>query len=114
MVISADSVLGFEPCGDQRPSGSLCSGVYYHPAYGTVVVHEDGDNMIMEFRQQRLPLHHLEGNIFQVMRLKEDTLFMTLPVQFRTTGSKVNALAVPLEPSVAAIVFKKQMERGGQ
>ncbi|HIT05225.1 MAG TPA: serine hydrolase [Candidatus Scybalocola faecipullorum] len=114
LVISADAVLGFEPCGDQRLSGSLCSGVYYHPAYGTVVVHEDGDNMIMEFRQQRLPLHHLEGNIYQVMRLKEDTLFMTLPVQFRTTGSKVNALAVPLEPSVAAIVFKKQTERGGQ
>jgi CubicO group peptidase (beta-lactamase class C family) len=86
------------------PSHTLAdyAGEYAHPAYGTVRITRDGDALRWAGLGLDLPMIHRHHDVFEtVERLP---WFGNWSVQFATG---VESLAVPLEPAVAPIIFRR-------
>lgn len=75
----------------ERPDDSLCPfrhanaeciGSYHSDAYGTYRICEKDGRLCLVYKDWILPLEHLSGNLFKVPELKEDTLFIDMPLQF--------------------------------
>lgn len=82
-------------------------GAYVDEAYGAVHVREDSRGLILDFHGQELPMEPLGGSLFKVEDLKEDTLFLTLPVWFEKGDREEPKLSILLEPLTDPVVFRK-------
>jgi CubicO group peptidase (beta-lactamase class C family) len=90
------------------PSHTLAdyAGEYAHPAYGTVRITRDGDALRWAELGLDLPMIHRHHDVFEtVERLP---WFGNWSVQFATgVEGHIESLAVPLEPAVAPIIFRR-------
>jgi len=94
---------------DTRPSHELRSytGDYEHPGYGRVSVRIEGGNLVLMLDDFAAPLKHYHYDVFEI----DDPLNL-VPLSGLVTFSldkkgEIDRVAVPLEPSVPDIVFKR-------
>jgi hypothetical protein len=94
---------------DTRPSHALADYAheYAHPAYGTVRIACDGDTLGWQGVGLDQPMAHRHYDVFEIAA--EPTVwFENRTVQFATgVEGDIESLAVPLEPQVAPIVFRR-------
>jgi CubicO group peptidase (beta-lactamase class C family) len=94
---------------DTRPSHALADYAheYAHPAYGTVRIACDGDTLRWQGIGLDQPMVHRHYDVFEIAA--EPTVwFENRTVQFATgVEGDIESLAVPLEPQVAPIVFRR-------
>ncbi len=85
------------------------AGIYEHPAYGTVkVIHED-DNLLIERAGTRSVLEHCHFNIYNIEESAYPRVFRPeLTVTFHIDhDAKIDRFSAPLDPNVDEIVFRK-------
>ncbi|MBR6028149.1 MAG: serine hydrolase [Clostridia bacterium] len=97
-----------DPPADAVADPAACAGTYAHPGYGPLKVTEADGRLTLHWKKWLLPLTPC-GSLFRVEGLKEDTLYLTLPVTFRGSG-RASTMEIPLEPTVAPIVFEREAE----
>ena len=94
---------------DTRPSHALADYAheYAHPAYGKVRIARDGDTLRWQGIGLDRPMGHRHYDVFEIAA--EPTVwFENRTVQFATSvEGDIESLAVPLEPQVAPIVFRR-------
>ena len=103
------------PCGsasDQpaafRHSVSECVGSYRSDAYGVYRICEKDSRLLLAYKTWLLPLEHLTENLFRVPELKEDTLFIDMPLQFTEDAAhKITGFTLRLERTVSPVFFQK-------
>ena len=85
------------------------TGDYVNPAYGTLQVVKEAKELKLYFKQWKLPMKCLCGQTFQVSNLKEDTMFMDVPLtyDFDEKTGKAKGFFIKLEPLVKEIWFEK-------
>jgi CubicO group peptidase (beta-lactamase class C family) len=92
---------------DTQPSHDLdaYTGEFEHPAYGTITVRRDGEQLWLTHHKLDVPLTHFHYDIFQVTI---ERFFFSSKVNF-FTGHKgeIESLAIALEPAVQPITFKR-------
>jgi CubicO group peptidase (beta-lactamase class C family) len=94
-----------------RPAHALVEyeGEYEHPAYGTLRVRREGAALAADYHGIPLPLEHWHYETFRATTSDKTLSDLKLYVLFRTnTKGDVDALSLPLEPSVDDIVFVKR------
>lgn len=95
---------------DTRPSHDLADfcGAFEHPAYGRVVISQNGDGLHWAWRGTSAKLAHLHYDTFQLPYVYGDLNPDDLVVAFRTgRDGDIASLAAKLEPLVADIVFTR-------
>jgi hypothetical protein len=110
------SAAARKSAGDERKTGTKpahtldeYTGEYVHPAYGSVIVTQQGDALAATFHDIPMKLNHWHFETFrgevQESALADAKLFF----QFYTDlQGEVDRLTVPLEASVEPIAFKKR------
>ena len=86
------------------------AGVYENPAYGELKVELAKDGLYLHFKDWLLPMEHFHYDTFRVRGVKEDTIFITMPMTYHyeeLTG-KLDGFSLKLEPEVDPVWFKKQ------
>jgi CubicO group peptidase (beta-lactamase class C family) len=95
---------------DTRPSHDLadfCS-VYEHPAYGRVVITQEGDNLHWAWRGTKATLSHRHYDSFQLPYVFAELNPDDLVISFATDrDGNISSLSAQLEPLVADIVFTR-------
>ena len=97
---------------DTRPSHALAdyANEYAHPAYGSVRISCNGDVLRWQGLGFDLPMVHRHYDVFEIAP-EPAAWFENKTVQFATgVEGHVESLAVPLEPAVAPIVFRRLPE----
>jgi hypothetical protein len=97
---------------DTRPSHALAdyANEYAHPAYGSVRISCSGDVLRWQGLGFDLPMVHRHYDVFEIAP-EPAAWFENKTVQFATgVEGHVESLAVPLEPAVAPIVFRRLSE----
>ncbi len=102
---------------DTQPSHDLeaYAGEFEHPAYGTITIRREGEQLRLTHNKFNVPLTHFHYDIFQVTI---ERFFFSSKVNF-FTGQKgeIESLSIALEPAVQPIVFKriasKEMQEKG-
>ena len=92
---------------DTHPSHALAAytGQYQHPAYGTIKIENDHDQLKLLFNELSLPLQHYHYDIFEATWEQVETSFK---LSFTTNlQGDIASLASQLEPAVKEIVFKR-------
>jgi CubicO group peptidase (beta-lactamase class C family) len=80
------------------------AGQYRHPAYGCITISLQDGRLAFQYRDLRLALIPQDGDNYTLYYAPYD---VHLPVHFqRDAAGAICALAAPLEPSVAPIVFR--------
>jgi hypothetical protein len=95
---------------DTRPSHDLADfcGAYVHPAYGRVVITQDGDSLHWVWRGTKAKLAHRHYDSFQLPYIYGELNPDELVVTFATDrDGNIASLSVQLEPLVADIVFTR-------
>jgi hypothetical protein len=95
---------------DTRPSHDLADfcGAYEHPAYGRVVITQDGDRLHWAWRGTKARLAHRHYDSFQLPYVYGELNPDELVVTFATDrDGNITSLSVQLEPLVADIVFTR-------
>jgi CubicO group peptidase (beta-lactamase class C family) len=90
-----------------QPSHSLgeFAGAYENPAYGTINVILDGDQLKATYNDIPTSLSHYHYDVFQAA---DKLTYENMKFNFLMNGkAEVDKLSVPLEPAVADIVFKR-------
>lgn len=94
---------------DAPPSHPLAdyAGDYAHPGYGTFAVSVDGDRLLPHYNNiEELEFSHRH---YDTWDLKLELFEAVMPASFVTDADgEIASLTVPLEGSVAPIVFEKQ------
>jgi CubicO group peptidase (beta-lactamase class C family) len=84
-------------------------GDYEHGGYGTLAVALRDGRLEMTYNGIATPLEHWHFEVFNGAEGAKDPVFENLKVLFQTNvDGEVAAAAVPFEPQVADIVFKKK------
>ena len=86
------------------------TGVYENPAYGELKVELAKNGLYLQFKDWLLPMEHFHYDTFRVRGVKEDTIFITMPMTYHyeeLTG-KLDGFSLKLEPEVDPVWFKKQ------
>jgi hypothetical protein len=84
-------------------------GVYRHPAYGTVEIRRTNGRLVAAWRGMEATLEHWHYETFRAADDDDAELLAGLPIQFRTDmAGEVATLAIPLEPAVEPIVFRRE------
>ena len=86
------------------------TGVYENPAYGELKVELAKNGLYLHFKDWLLPMEHFHYDTFRVRGVKEDTIFITMPMTYHyeeLTG-KLDGFSLKLEPEVDPVWFKKQ------
>jgi hypothetical protein len=94
---------------DTRPSHALAgyANDYAHPAYGAVRIASDGEALHWHGLGLDLPMVHRHYDVFEIAAAPM-AWFANKTVQFGIgVEGHVETLAVPLEPAVAPIVFRR-------
>ncbi len=98
---------------DTSPSHPLTAylGTYRHPAYGDMVVTEDGGELRLQFGAYRFPLLHYHYDVFRFAppagnpvhnRFRWRVTFNTDP------DGSIGSISAPVEPTVPPIVFVRR------
>lgn len=104
---SADGSASAIPAGF-RHSAAECAGSYRSDAYGVYRICEKDSRLFLAYKAWLLPLEHLTGNLFRVPELKEDTLFIDMPLQFTEDAAhKITGFTLRLERTVSPVFFQK-------
>ena len=93
-----------------RPSHDLADfcGAYEHPAYGRVVITQDGDSLHWAWRGTKAKLSHRHYDSFQLPYVFGDLNPDDLVITFATDrDGNIASLSAQLEPQVADIVFTR-------
>lgn len=94
---------------DTRPSHVLAdyANEYAHPAYGKVRVSCNGDGLRWQGLGLDLPMFHRHYDVFEITP-EPAAWFENRTAQFATgVEGHIESVAVPLEPAVAPIVFRR-------
>jgi hypothetical protein len=97
---------------DTSPSHVLAdyANEYAHPAYGKVRITCDGTALRWEGLSLDLPMIHRHRDVFETVP-EPMAWFGKRTVQFATgVEGHIESLAVPLEPAVAPIVFRRRLD----
>ncbi len=99
-----------------RPAHPLeeYAGDYEHPGYGPLKIEVHDGHLVITYNGIRASLEHWHFEVFDAPRADNDPALaeLNLKFQFQTNvKGYVNAVAVPLEPSVKPIVFLKRPEK---
>lgn len=89
------------------------TGVYENPAYGELKVELVKNGLYLHFKDWLLPMEHFHYDTFRVRGVKEDTIFITMPMTYHyeeLTG-KVDGFSLKLEPEVAPVWFAKRVAK---
>ncbi len=88
------------------------AGVYENPAYGRYEVLLEDGKLLLAYKKWKLPLEHFHYDTFRVRDLKEDTVYMTVPMTFSydERSGRINAFTLLLERTVAPVRFAKVPE----
>jgi CubicO group peptidase (beta-lactamase class C family) len=95
---------------DTRPSHDLADfcGAYEHPAYGRVVITQDGDSLHWAWRGTKAKLAHRHYDSFQLPYIYGELNPDELVISFATDrDGNIASLSAQLEPLVANIVFTR-------
>ncbi len=96
---------------DTHPSHPLSSytGEFEHPAYDTISIKQDGEQLTLTLNEMTMPLTHYHYDIFHVT-LKR--FFFSSKVSFATgLKGEIEGLSISLEPAVNAITFKRAADQ---
>jgi CubicO group peptidase (beta-lactamase class C family) len=95
-----------------RPSHALkdYTGEFENPAYGTITVKESHDRLGVSFHGFDAKLEHFHYDVFRLADLEGTaTPFDGVKMQFQSNvDGDIDRVTVPLEPSVAPIVFTRR------
>ena len=91
---------------DTDPSHALdaYTGDYEHPAFGTLTIKQEGEQLAFVFNDFSAPLTHYHYDVFEV---KLERFEIDAKLSFSTNLKGDIESAVPLEPAVKAIVFTR-------
>ncbi len=104
-AVATDPVPAAAP-GAPAPGGY--TGMFSHPAYGDISVSPAGSHLRINYYNSSWPLEQLSATSFY-FALQAFGANRKVPVTFHLDGSgTVDALAIPLEPTVAPIQFVKR------
>jgi len=95
---------------DTRPSHDLADfcGAYEHPAYGRVVITQEGENLHWAWRGTKATLSHRHYDSFQLPYVFGELNPDELVISFATDrDGNISSLSAQLEPLVADIVFTR-------
>ncbi len=95
---------------DTRPSHALADfcGAYEHPAYGRVVITENGDGLHWAWRGTKSPMSHVHYDSFQLPFVYGELNPDDLVISFATDrDGNIASLSAKLEPQVSDIVFTR-------
>lgn len=93
-----------------KPSHPLpdYAGTYFHPGYGELKVDLKDGHLSFIYNEIGTPLEHWHYDTFNGLK-SDDPAFEATKLTFQTDpNGRVAAVAVPLEPAVDDIVFKKR------
>ncbi len=99
-----------------RPSHALAeyAGEYEHPGYGRARIETEGNGLKLTYNRLSTPLNHFHYDVFEAPEDPLNPLQRTL-VSFATNlQGGVDSVAIPLEPNVSEIIFRRlppQLER---
>ncbi len=99
-----------------RPAHPLeeYAGDYEHPGYGPLTVELHDGQLVSTYNGIRATLDHWHYEVFNAPKADNDPALadLNLKLQFQTNlKGYVDAVAVPLEPSVKPIVFTKRPDK---
>jgi CubicO group peptidase (beta-lactamase class C family) len=95
-----------------RPSRNLpdFAGEYEHPAYGVVRIVSNDDGLRWHGLGLDLPISHRHYDVFE-LGADSSIWFENMTLQFHTDREgDIASLAIPLEPAVAPIIFRRMAE----
>ena len=90
------------------------AGDYEHPGYGPLTIEVHDGRLVSVYNGIRASLDHWHYDVFNAPKADNDPALaeLNLKLQFQTNlKGYVDAVAVPLEPSVKPIVFLKQPDK---
>ncbi|MGP0062888.1 MAG: serine hydrolase [Isosphaeraceae bacterium] len=90
------------------------AGDYEHPGYGTLAIELHDGHLVSTYNGIRASLEHWHFEVFNAPKADNDPALadLNLKHQFQTSvKGYVDAVAVPLEPSVKPIVFLKRPDK---
>lgn len=90
------------------------TGVYVSKAYGKMTVIRQEDQFYLLYKDWKLPMTHFHYDTFKIRELKEDTIFITMPMTYHydeLTG-EIDGYYLKLEPEVPSVWFAKESEKG--
>jgi CubicO group peptidase (beta-lactamase class C family) len=94
------------------PSHSLSdyAGTFEHPAYGVVSITQQGAGLQLTIDEFVTPFEHFHYDVFQSLKADDAPWIRGSARIMFTSGAtgKVDSVAIPLEPAVADIVFKRK------
>jgi CubicO group peptidase (beta-lactamase class C family) len=92
-----------------RPSHELAAyaGTYEHPGYGKLAVREEGSGLVIDLDGMVAPLRHYHYDVFEIGDPGNIVPLSGLASFSTNTKGEIEAVAVPLEPMVKPIVFKR-------
>ncbi len=96
---------------DTKPAHPLeaYAGDYENTGYGLLKVEVQGERLVLTFNGITTPFEHWHYEVFNGLENPEDKTFEDLRVQFLTNmKGDVDRVALPLEPAVDEIVFRKK------
>lgn len=94
-----------------QPSHPLAAyaGEYAHPGYGLARVELDGERLRLTYNDLHFAMEHYHYDTFTIANEQQE-IHMQLTFQLDARGN-IARFAVPLEPSVADIVFARQPDQ---
>lgn len=98
------------PQKNQTSSHSLVdyAGRYKHPAYGTIQIQLDGEQLTATRDQLAFTLTHYHYDTF-TMATKDMALPLLVNFHLNTAG-EINELHIPFEPAVDPIIFRREFD----
>lgn len=85
------------------------TGDFESKAYGKMKVIEEEGELFLLYKTWKLPMEHFHYDTFRIHELKEDTIFVTMPMTYHydeITG-RIDGYYLKLEPAVESIWFQK-------
>jgi CubicO group peptidase (beta-lactamase class C family) len=91
------------------------AGTYEHPAYGTVTIAENESRLSLTRGRETTLLEHFHYDVFRAVATVDTREWTARPRMTFTAGAsgRVESIAIPLEPTVADIVFKRRAATTG-
>lgn len=85
------------------------AGDYESKAYGKYSVELEQNNLFLLFKEWKLPMEHYHFDTFKITDLKEDTIYITMPMTYHYDefSGDIDGFFLKLEPEVDSIWFKK-------
>lgn len=84
-------------------------GDYYSLAYGVIKVRRNENGFLLLYKDWVIPMEHFHYDTFRIRDLKEDTVFITMPLTYHydERSGAIDGFYLKLEPEVDSVWFKK-------